>query len=177
MLSFHSTSKIAVDTVTSVKKIFGSSAESVGPFVPKRRSMTPCSPPSRRGLGNCRASRPPSQRPALTGLRAASLPRRRSGRRNGLRSNKETDAQRRPIPRRDQFPRPPSDRRTDVPQQPVAIAGSKGFPVFRTPKHRTSSLRIAATTICLGLRRPLDFSRVTNATIAGLYRIADSAGM
>ena len=62
-------------------------------------------------------------------------------------------------------------------QQPIAIAGSKGLPVFRTPKHSTNSLRIAATTICLGLRRPRDFNRVTSATIAGLYRRADRAGM
>ena len=48
---------------------------------------------------------------------------------------------------------PPCDRRLDVAQQPIAIAGSKGLPVFRTPKHSTNSLRIAATTICLGLRR------------------------
>jgi hypothetical protein len=60
------------------------------------------------------------------------------------------------------------DRRLDVAQQPIAVAGSKGLPVFRTPKHSTSSLRIAATTICLGLRRPRDFNRVTSATIAGL---------
>ena len=31
-----------------------------------------------------------------------------------------------------------------VAQQPIAIAGSKGLPVFRTPKHSTNSLRIAA---------------------------------
>jgi len=31
-----------------------------------------------------------------------------------------------------------------VAQQPIAIAGSKGLPVFRTPKHRTNNLRIAA---------------------------------
>jgi hypothetical protein len=72
---------------------------------------------------------------------------------------------------------PPCDRRLDVAQQPIAIAGSKGLPVFRTPKHSTNSLRIAATTICLGLRRPRDFNRVTSARIAGLYRIADMAGM
>ena len=48
---------------------------------------------------------------------------------------------------------------------------------IRTPKHSTDSLRIAATTICLGLRRPRDFNRVTSATIAGLYRMADRAGM
>jgi hypothetical protein len=71
----------------------------------------------------------------------------------------------------------PCDRRHDVAQQPMAIAGSKGFPVFRTPKHSTNSLRIAATTICLGLRRPRAFNRVTSATIAGLYRMADMAGM
>jgi hypothetical protein len=32
-----------------------------------------------------------------------------------------------------------------VAQQPIAIAGSKGLPVFGTPKHSTNSLRIAAT--------------------------------
>jgi hypothetical protein len=72
---------------------------------------------------------------------------------------------------------PPCDRRLNVAQQPIAIAGSKGLPVFRTPKHSTNSLRIAATTICFGLRRPRDFNRATSATIAGLYRMADMAGM
>src|SRR6478609_318670 len=72
---------------------------------------------------------------------------------------------------------PACDRRLDVAQQPIANAGSKGLPVFRTPKHRTNNLRIAATTICLGLSRPRAFNRVTSATIAGLYRIADIAGM
>ena len=71
----------------------------------------------------------------------------------------------------------PCDRRHDVAQQPIAIAGSNGLAVFRTPKHSTNSLRIAATTICLGLRRPWAFNRVTSATIAGLYRMADMAGM
>jgi hypothetical protein len=71
---------------------------------------------------------------------------------------------------------PPCDRYLDVAQQPIAMAGSKGLPVFRTPKHNTNSLRIAATTICLGLRRPRDFNRATSATIAGLYRMADMAG-
>jgi hypothetical protein len=71
----------------------------------------------------------------------------------------------------------PCDRRPGVAQQPIAIAGSKGLPVFRTPKHSTNSLRIAATTICLGLRRPRDFNRATSAAIAGLCRIADIAGM
>jgi len=46
-------------------------------------------------------------------------------------------------------PGPACDRRPDVAQQPIANAGSKGLPVFRTPKHRTNNLRIAATTICL----------------------------
>ena len=49
-------------------------------------------------------------------------------------------------------------------QQPIAIAGSKGLPVFRTPKHGTNSFHIAATTICLGLRRPRDFNRVTSGS-------------
>jgi len=71
----------------------------------------------------------------------------------------------------------PCDRRLDVAQQPIATAGSNGLPVFRTPKHSTNSLRIAATTICLGLRRPRDFNRATSATIAGLCCMADMAGM
>src|SRR5438132_8778905 len=72
---------------------------------------------------------------------------------------------------------PPCDQLLDVAQPPIAIAASKGLPVFSTPKHSTKSLRIAATTICLGLRRPRDFNRVTSATIAELYRMADRAGM
>src|SRR4029077_15514604 len=72
---------------------------------------------------------------------------------------------------------PACDPRPDVAQQPMANAGSKGLPVFRTPKHRTNNLRIAATKICLGLRRPRAFNRVTSATIAGLYRMADMAGI
>jgi hypothetical protein len=71
----------------------------------------------------------------------------------------------------------PCNRRLHVAQQPIAIAGSNGLPVFRTPKHSTNSLRIAATTICLGLRRPRDFNRATSATIAGLCCMADMAGM
>src|SRR3954465_9126274 len=72
---------------------------------------------------------------------------------------------------------PPCDQLLDVAQPPIAIAASKGLRVFSTPKHSTKSLRIAATTICLGLRRPWDFNRATSATIAGLYRMADRAGM
>src|SRR5437762_11386745 len=72
---------------------------------------------------------------------------------------------------------PPCDQLLDVAQPPIAIAASKGLPVFSTPKHSTKSLRIAATTICLGLRRPRDFNRLTSATIAGLYRMADIAGI
>src|SRR5436190_23375425 len=72
---------------------------------------------------------------------------------------------------------PPCDQLLDVAQPPIAIAASKGLPVFSTPKHSTKSLRIAATTICFGLRRPRDFNRVTSAAIAGLYRMADRAGM
>jgi hypothetical protein len=40
-------------------------------------------------------------------------------------------------------------------QQPIAIAGSNGLPVFRTPKHATNSLRIAANDNLLGLEAPL----------------------
>ena len=58
----------------------------------------------------------------------------------------------------------------------MAMAESNGLPVLNT-QQITSSLRIAATTICLGLRRPAFFRRATSATIAGLKRIADSAGM
>src|SRR5213080_3808901 len=45
---------------------------------------------------------------------------------------------------------PPCDQLLDVAQQPIAIAASNGLRVFSTPKHSTKSLRIAATTICLG---------------------------
>jgi hypothetical protein len=64
-----------------------------------------------------------------------------------------------------------------VAQAGMAIAGSNGMPVFNTPKHITRSLRIAATTICLGLSRPASLRRATRAAMAGLKRIADSAGI
>jgi hypothetical protein len=51
------------------------------------------------------------------------------------------------------------------------------LPVFSTPKQRTSSLRIAAMTICLGFSRPAVFSRATSAATAGLKRMAARAGM
>ena len=73
--------------------------------------------------------------------------------------------------------RPPCDLLLDVAQPPIAITASKGLPVFSTPKHSTKSLRIAATTIYFGSRRPRDFNRDTSATIAELYRMADRAGM
>ena len=62
-------------------------------------------------------------------------------------------------------------------QAGMAMAGSNGLPVFSTPKQRTSSLRMAATTIYLGVRRPACLRRATSAATAGLKRIADSAGM
>src|SRR6476619_3391298 len=62
-------------------------------------------------------------------------------------------------------------------QAGMAMARSNRLPVFSTPKQRTSSLRMAATTICLGLRRPALFRRATRIATAGLKRIADSAGM
>ena len=62
-------------------------------------------------------------------------------------------------------------------QAGMATAGSNGLPVFRTPKQSTKSLRMAATTICLGLRRPASLRRATRAATAGLKRIADNAGM
>jgi hypothetical protein len=69
---------------------------------------------------------------------------------------------------------PPCGRRLDVAQQPIAIAGSKGLPVFRTPKHSTNSFRTAAMIICLEDRRPLDFNRTTARRsqdyIAGRHR-------
>src|SRR5215217_8249021 len=40
----------------------------------------------------------------------------------------------------------------------VAWSGLNGLPVLSTPKHRCSSLRIAAATICLGLSRPWSFN-------------------
>jgi hypothetical protein len=43
-------------------------------------------------------------------------------------------------------------------QAGMAMAGSNRLRVFSTPKQITSSLRIAATTICLGLRRRAFFS-------------------
>jgi hypothetical protein len=53
-------------------------------------------------------------------------------------------------------------------QAGMAIAGSNGLPVFSTSKQMTRSLRMAATTICLGLRRPACFRRATSAATAGL---------
>ncbi len=50
----------------------------------------------------------------------------------------------------------------------IARAGSNRLPVFNTPKQMTKSLRMAATTICLGLRRPALFRRATRAAMAGL---------
>src|SRR3954467_12183608 len=62
-------------------------------------------------------------------------------------------------------------------QAGMAIAGSNRLPVFSTPKQRTSSLRIAATTICLGLRRPALLRRAARAATTRLKRVADKAGM
>ena len=111
-------------------------------------------------------TRVPRYRPAWTAERASSP--RAGARPFGLRGLTPVSASNQGSP---------CDRRLDVAQQPIAIAGSNGLPVFRTPKHSTNSLRIAATTICLGLRRPRDFNRATSATIAGLCRMADMAGM
>jgi len=50
-------------------------------------------------------------------------------------------------------------------------------PAARPPRqsNRMRPLTSVFGTICLGLRRPRDFNRVTSATIAGLYRMADRA--
>ena len=70
--------------------------------------------------------------------------------------------------RNDQSPIEQRNWETLVAQAGIAMAGSNGLPVFSTPKQITSSLRIAATTICLGLRRPACFRRSTSAMTAGL---------
>ena len=70
--------------------------------------------------------------------------------------------------RNDQSPIEQRNWETLEAQAGMAIAGSNGLPVFSTPKQITSSLRIAATTICLGLRRPACFRRATSAMMAGL---------
>src|SRR5260370_11380712 len=68
------------------------------------------------------------------------------------------------------------NRKLTEAQAGMAMARSNRLPVFSTPKQRTSSLRMAATTICLGLMRPALFRRATRIATAGLKRIADSAG-
>ena len=70
--------------------------------------------------------------------------------------------------RNDQSPIEQRNWETLVAQAGIAMAGSNGLPVFSTPKQITSSLRIAATTICLGLRRPACFRCATSAMTAGL---------
>ena len=79
--------------------------------------------------------------------------------------------------RNDQSPIEQRNGETLEAQAGMAMAGSNSLPVLSTPKQITSSLRIAATTICLGLRRPAFLRRATSAAIAGLKRIAESAGM
>src|SRR3954462_14246666 len=54
--------------------------------------------------------------------------------------------------------------------------GSNSLPVLSTPKHRCSSLRIAAPTICLGLSRPWSFRRWRRAATSGFQRSAARAG-
>ena len=70
--------------------------------------------------------------------------------------------------RNDQSPIEQRNWETLEAQAGMAMAGSNGLPVFSTPKQITNSLRIAATTICLGLRRPACFRRATSAMMAGL---------
>jgi hypothetical protein len=97
---------------------------------------------------------------ALLDLRCARRPWRiRSGRRN------------------DRFPIEQRNRGSHRAQAGMATAGSNGLPVFSTPKQSTRSLRMAATAICLGVRRPASLRRATRAATAGLNCIADSAGM
>src|SRR5689334_18547608 len=70
-------------------------------------------------------------RPSLTCVARAGLRGRRSGRRNDPRAIEQRN------------------RRRAAAQADMAMRGSNGLPVFRTPKQRTRSLRIAAMTICL----------------------------
>src|SRR3954463_14591380 len=79
--------------------------------------------------------------------------------------------------RNDQSPIEQRNMTTVEAQAGMAMAGSNRLPIFKTPKQRTSSLRIAATTICLGLRRPALLRRATSAATAGLKRMADNAGI
>jgi len=98
----------------------------------------------------CRALSRAGLRPSLTSVARAGLRSVRSGRRND----------RSPIEQRNE----------DVARAHAGIAraGSNRWPVFSTPKQMTKSLRMAATTICLGLRRPALFRRATRAAMAGL---------
>jgi hypothetical protein len=50
---------------------------------------------------------------------------------------------------------PPCERYLDVAQQPIAIAGSKGLPVFRTPKHSTNSFAHRSRDNLLGFEAAL----------------------
>ena len=59
----------------------------------------------------------------------------------------------------------------------MAIAGIEPLSGLQNAEANDQSLRIAATTICLGFSRPAVLSRATRALTAGLKRIADNAGM
>lgn len=59
----------------------------------------------------------------------------------------------------------------------IAKRASNGWPLLSTPKQITSSLRMAAIRICLGLSRPWARSLAANAATALLCRIATMAGM
>src|SRR3954454_23451320 len=108
-------------------------------------------------------------RPSLTCPARGGLPAGRSGRRD----NRLT------IEQRDDgcFSEPPVIQVVAaVSSVEVAWLGSNGLPVLSTPKHRCSSLRIAAPTICLGLSRPWSFKRWRRAATSGFQRIAARAG-
>jgi len=98
-------------------------------------------------------------RPSLTSIARAGLPVGRSGRRNDRCSIKLRNIV------------------AAGGQAGVAKLGSNRLPVFNTPKQRTRSLRMAATTICFGFSRPKLFRRTARAATIGLKRIAASAGM
>jgi hypothetical protein len=86
-------------------------------------------------------------RPSLTSPARGGLPAGRSGRRDDRLTIEQRDD--------DCFSKPRVTHvAAAVSSVDVVCSGSNGLPVLSTPKHRCSSLRIAAATICLGLSRP-----------------------
>ena len=107
-------------------------------------------------------------RPSLTSPARGGLPAGRSGRRDDRLTIEQRDDGCLEL------------RVTQVVAAVLSVAeawlGSNGLPVLSTPKHRCSSLRIAAPTICLGLSRPWSFRRWRRAATSGFQRIAARAG-